>query len=148
MKYTSARLGRIFVLKFDDGDNVQDEIRSFCAKEKVSTAALVFIGALRKGKLVAGPKKPVVPPVPNVVRYRDAWEVMGVGTIFPDERKTPQVHLHASMGQGKKTLTGCIREDSDVFLVIEAFVFEMKGVGAAKMRDPKTGLNLLRVLAG
>jgi uncharacterized protein len=148
MKYTTARLGRIFVLKFDDGDNMQEEIRSFCGKERVSTATLVFIGALRKGKVVAGPKKPVVPPQPNVVSYRDAWEVMGIGTIFPDERKRPQVHLHASLGKGKKTLTGCIRQDSNVFLVIEAFVFEMKNARAAKLRDPRTGLNLLRVLAG
>jgi len=34
-----------------------------------------------------------------------------------------------------------------VFLVIEAVVFELKGVRALKDIDPLTGLNLLKILA-
>ena len=47
----------------------------------------------------------------------------------------------------KKVFTGCIRKDSKVFLVIEAVVFELKGVKATKDIDPSTGLNLLQVQA-
>ena len=50
------------------------------------------------------------------------------------------------MGKKTKTLTGCIRKDSKVFLVIEAVVFELRGVKAAKEIDPGTGLNLLKIL--
>jgi predicted DNA-binding protein with PD1-like motif len=45
-----------------------------------------------------------------------------------------------------KTLTGCVRGKSEVFLVIEAVIFELKGVRATKMIDAKTGLNLLKIL--
>jgi predicted DNA-binding protein with PD1-like motif len=44
-----------------------------------------------------------------------------------------------------KSLTGCVRGKSKVFLVIEAVVFELKGVKALKDIDPSTGLNLLNI---
>jgi predicted DNA-binding protein with PD1-like motif len=66
MEYTQGRIGRVFVLKFDDGDVVLENLKRF-AKE--------------------------------------------------------------------------------VFLVIEAVVFELEGVKATKAIDLKTGLNLLKILA-
>jgi hypothetical protein len=70
---------------------------------------------------------------------------MGIGTVFTNA-KGPQIHIHSAMGKKLKTLTGCLREDSKVFLVIEAIVFELKGVKATKAIDPETGLNLLKIL--
>ena len=55
--------------------------------------------------------------------------------------------IHTAMGKKAKTLTGCVRKASKVFLVVEAVVFELKGVSATKSIDPKTGINLLRVFA-
>ena len=111
----------------------------------LKSAVFLFIGALKKGHLVTGPKKPVIPPEANWVVFRDGWEVMGTGTIFAN-KSAPQVHIHATMGKKDKMLTGCVRKDSKVFLVVEAVIFELKGVKAAKSLDPKTGLNLLRIL--
>ncbi len=145
MNYSEGKIGRIFVIKFDDRDIVTDNIIKFARKEKVSTAAIVFLGAMRKGTLVCGPKKPVMPPLPHKIKFKDAWEGVGFGTIFSG-KDGPQIHLHAAMGQKKNALTGCIREKSEVFGVIEAIVFELKGVKATKAVDPKTGINLLRIL--
>ena len=105
---------------------------------------MIFLGALKKGYLVTGPKKAVIPPEPNWVKFRDGWEVFGIGTIFTN-KKGPQIHIHASLGKKNKVLTGCVRKDSKVFLVIEAVVFELKGVKATKDIDPATGLNLLKI---
>ena len=145
MKYTQGSIGKIFVIKFDNNDVLLDELSFFAKKERVKSAVLVFIGALREGDLAAGPKKPVVPPQPNKVYFKDGWEVMGIGTIFTN-KAGPQIHIHGSMGKKKKVLTGCVRGKSKVFLVIEAVVFELKGVKADKSIDPKTGLNLLKIL--
>jgi predicted DNA-binding protein with PD1-like motif len=144
MKYTQGNIGRIFVLKFNDDDILLDELSRFAKKERLRAAAMVFIGALKKGELVTGPKKPVIPPEPNKVHFKDAWEVMGIGTIFAN-KSGPQIHIHGSMGKKKRVLTGCVRGKSKVFLVIEAIVFELKGVKAAKSIDPATGLNLLKI---
>jgi len=145
MKYTQGKIGRIFLLKFDHGDVLLDRLASFAKKEKLKAATMVFIGALKNGNLVTGPRKPVIPPEPNKISFKDGWEVMGIGTIF-NNSLGPQIHIHSSMGKKLKTLTGCLRKGSKVFLVIEAIVFELKGVKAAKSIDPRTGLNLLRII--
>ena len=145
MQYTQGHIGRIFLLKFENNDILLDKLSEFVKKEKLKAATMVFIGALRQGDLVTGPKKPVIPPEPNKVYFSDGWEVMGIGTIFTN-KSGPQIHIHSSMGKKQKVLTGCIRGKSKVFLVIEAVVFELKGLKATKSIDLKTGLNLLRIL--
>lgn len=144
MQYAKGSIGRIFLLKFSDGDVLLKELIKFAKREQLKSAALVFLGALKKGDLVTGPKKPVIPPDPNWVKFKDGWEVAGIGTIFTN-KKGPQIHIHVSMGKKKKVFTGCVRKDSKVFLVIEAVVFELKGIKATKEIDPKTGLNLLMI---
>jgi len=146
MKYTKGKIGRVFLARFDNRDDFRQELEALSRKEKIRSAVLVFLGALKEGNLVTGPKKPVIPPQPNQVKFRDGWEVLGVGTIFSDKKNSPQLHLHASMGKKNKVLTGCVRDDSKVFLVIEAVIFELSGVKAAKGIDPRTGINLLRIL--
>ncbi|MDD3345171.1 MAG: DUF296 domain-containing protein [Candidatus Omnitrophica bacterium] len=144
MKYTKGSLGRVFLLKFEDKDIFIDELRAFALKERLKTACLVFIGALRDGKLATGPRKPVIPPQPNTASFKDGWEVLGLGTVFTNS-SGPQIHIHTSMGKKKSVLTGCLRGKSRVFLVIEAVLLELKGVKAGKDIDPRTGLNLLHV---
>jgi len=145
MKYTKGSLGRVFLLKFENNDILIDQLSLFVKKEHVKAATMIFIGALRKGGLVTGPKKPVIPPQPNKVAFKDGWEVMGIGTIFVNS-SGPQIHIHSSMGKKNKVLTGCVRGKSKVFLVIEAVVLELKGIKASKDIDPQTGLNLLKIL--
>ncbi len=144
MKYTKGSIGRVFLVKFDDDDILIDKLSSLARKEKIRSAALIFLGALKKGVMVTGPKRPVIPPEPNRVNFKDGWEVMGIGTILTG-KGGPQLHIHGSMGKKNKVLTGCVREKSKVFLVIEAVIFELKGVQAAKSMDPATGLNLLKI---
>ncbi|MFA5039425.1 MAG: PPC domain-containing DNA-binding protein [Candidatus Omnitrophota bacterium] len=144
MEYRQGRLGRIFVLKFSHKEDVKKSLEGFLKKEGLKTAVFVFLGAFGEGRLVTGPKKAVVPPEPNYAAFKDGWEVLGLGTVFPGNG--PQVHMHASMGKKRKTLTGCVRQGVGIFMVIEAVVFELKGVKAAKELDPKTGLNLLKFL--
>jgi hypothetical protein len=146
VRYTKGSIGRVFLIKFDNKDVLLDEIDKLARKERIKAAAFIFLGALREGSLVTGPKKAVIPPEPNWTSFKDAWEVMGIGTIFTN-KKGPQIHIHTAMGKKDKTLTGCIREKTKVFLVIEAVLFELKGISAAKDIDPATGLNLLQIRA-
>ena len=144
MRYSKGSVGRIFLLKFDDDDIMIKELERLARRERLKCAAMIFMGALKKGDLVTGPKKCVIPPEPNWSKFKDGWEVLGIGTVFTNS-KGPQIHVHTSMGKKDKVMTGCVRKDSKVFLVIEAVVFELKGVNATKEVDPKTGLNLLKI---
>jgi uncharacterized protein len=144
MQYTKGSIGRVFLAKFDNDDILIDKLSELAKREKIKAATMVFIGALNKGDLVTGPKKPVIPPEPNKLKFNDGWEVMGIGTIFTN-KKGPQIHIHSAMGKKKSVLVGCVRGKTRVFLVIEAIIFELRGVKAGKDIDPKTGLNLLRI---
>jgi len=145
MKYTKGSIARVFLLKFENNDVVIDKLRDFARKERLRSAVMLFIGALRDGELVTGPKKPVIPPAANKVNFKGGWETLGIGTLFSNPGG-PQIHIHVSMGRKNRAFTGCLRAKSRIFLVIEAVVFELKGVKADKGLDPETGLNLLRIL--
>ena len=75
MKYTKGTIGRVFLLKFCDEDVLVKEIDLFVRKEKIKAATMIFLGALKKGYLVTGPKKAVIPPEPNWVKFRDGGRI-------------------------------------------------------------------------
>ncbi|MDP2831143.1 MAG: DUF296 domain-containing protein, partial [Candidatus Omnitrophota bacterium] len=98
MKYTQGTIGRVFLVKFENNDILIAQLSGLAKKEKIKAATIIFIGALKEGDLVTGPKKPVIPPQPNKMVFKDGWEVMGIGTLFTNT-KGPQIHIHASMGK-------------------------------------------------
>ncbi len=144
MEYTQGSIGRIFLLKFNHGDDIHHELRALVKKERIQSAVLLFIGALKQGHLVTGPKKALIPPEPNWASFQDGWETLGMGTIFQG-KKGAKTHIHVSMGKKDKVMTGCLRKSSEVFLVIEAVVFELNGMKAGKEVDAKTGLEMLKI---
>lgn len=145
MKYSSAKIGRTFVVKFENKDNIVIELEKLVKKEKIKTGFFVFLGGLEKGNIVCGPKKAIIPPRPNKVTFKDAWEVFGTGSIF-EGKAGPQIHLHTSLGKKLKTLTGCIKQKTEVFITLEAFILELKGIKARKEIDKKTGINMIRFM--
>jgi predicted DNA-binding protein with PD1-like motif len=56
---------------------------------------------------------------------------------------TPKIHLHGALGEHGKTLTGCIRKDSRVYLVLEVIVFEVQGISTARPWDAAAGISRL-----
>ncbi len=145
MQYTQGSLGRIFVMRFEPGELLNETIQKFVVTKRIKTGLMVFLGALERGDLVSGPKKAVVPPVPNWVHFRDGWEVMGIASIFSGSQGS-SIHIHSSLGKNEKVLTGCIRKNAKVFIVLEAVLFELRGVSARKELNPETGLTLLEIL--
>jgi predicted DNA-binding protein with PD1-like motif len=141
MRYTSARMGRIFVARVDHGEDLLGELRALLVREGISHGFMLFLGALKEGSLVTGPEEAVIPPVPHWIRFGGGWEVMGMATVYPGEG-VPAIHLHASIGRGERALTGCLRETAETYLVMEVIIIEMLDLPVQKSRDEKTGLLL------
>jgi len=143
MQYSEGRLGRVFVIRLEDGEDLIGSVQRFLAKKGVFTGMIHVIGALREGRLITGPKEPTIPPGPPFVeKLEGAWETLGTATVYPGEGGEPTVHIHASAGHGDRTLTGCLRERATTYLVVEAVVFEFLGLEARRCIDERTGLNL------
>jgi len=141
MQYTEGQLGRVFVVRIDDGEDMLVSLRQFVHDKGVRAGSIVFLGALMNGRMVTGPEEPVIPPVPHFVMFEGGWEVFGVGTIYPGEGG-PHIHYHASVGRAGHALTGCLREKAVTYLIVEAVIYEFTGLSARKEFDEKTQIHL------
>jgi predicted DNA-binding protein with PD1-like motif len=142
MQYSEGRLARVFALRMDDGEDLIASLQKFVQEKKVDSCMALFIGALRDGQAVTGPKMPVIPPIPHYENFDSAWEVFGMATIYQSETG-PRLHIHSAIGKGREAIVGCIRDKARVYLVVEAVLFEFSGLKAKREWDEKTGLHLL-----
>lgn len=144
MDYTTGSIGRVFVARGMDGEDIYAEIEGIAAKENIASAVVWLVGGMRSGKVVVGPKDPNGPIEPTFREFDDARELAGVGTIFRDaDSGKPMLHLHAAIGRGEETIAGCPRGGATVFCVLEAIILELNGVNARRAMDPELGLKLL-----
>ena len=144
MKYAQGRIGRVFVIRLEDGDIVPDCLEAFARDNSISTGHVVLIGGIGAGDVVVGPRdSSAMPPDPMTVPLDGAHEVAGVGVIAPDENGTPVLHIHAALGRSGKTTTGCLRKGVKTWLVGEAIITEILGTNARRVKDPSSGFALL-----
>ena len=143
MQYRSGSIGRAIVIKFEDGDGLVEGITEVARKEGVKAGFFYLLGGMRSAGMVCGPSEPVLPPEPMWESFTDGREVLGIGSVFMKDGE-PAVHLHGAVGKANSTLTGCLRKDTKVFLVVEAILLEVTGVDAMKAVDSKTGIAMLR----
>jgi predicted DNA-binding protein with PD1-like motif len=129
MEYRTGSIGRVFSVRFDEGDLFLEELLHLIQKENIRCGWFNVLGGLREADVVTGPKEPTMPPEPVWSHVRGAREVLGVGSIFWDGDE-PRIHLHAAMGHHGDTLTACIRKGTKVYLVLEAMIFELSGIKA------------------
>ncbi|WP_321505832.1 PPC domain-containing DNA-binding protein [uncultured Methanoregula sp.] len=142
MQYTEGQIGRVFIVRIDDGEDMLESLHRFVQDKGIQTGSILFLGALMNGRMVTGPEEPVIPPVPHFVLFEGGWEVFGVGTIYRGEGGIPHIHYHASVGRSGHALTGCLREEAVTYLIVEAVITEFTGVSARREFDQKTQLSL------
>jgi len=142
MQYRQGSLGRIIVAKIEHGDDLLAELHKLLKVEQIQAGVMLMIGALQDGSLVVGPESCTVPPQPMWREFHDGREILGVATVFT-ENNEPHIHLHASLGRGDEPLTGCIRKETRVYLVVEVILWEILDSEAVRTMDELTGLNLL-----
>jgi uncharacterized protein len=141
MQYSEGQLGRVFVVRIDDGEDMLLSLHKFIRDKEIQAGSIHFLGALMNGRMVTGPEEPVIPPVPHFVMFEGGWEVFGFGTIYPGEGG-PHIHYHASVGRSGHALTGCLREKAITYLIVEAVIMEFTGLTARREFDEKTQLHL------
>src|SRR4030042_2380160 len=96
------------------------------------------------GRGVVGPRKSdEMPPEPVLLPVEGAHEVEGVGIIAPDKDGKPVLHIHASLGRGGRTLTGCLRPGVKTWLGGGGVVYEITGARARGLQDAKRGFGVV-----
>ena len=147
MKYSQASLGRVLVVRLEDGDIVHEAVEEAARAAGVGRAAVILLGGADGGsRVIMGPedgRAAKIVPFERVLH--DVHEMAGVGTIFPDEAGSPKLHLHAAFGRDDQVTAGCIRRGVKTWIVGEVVVIELLGSGATRRLDPTTGFELVEI---
>lgn len=143
MKTAEGRVGRVFVLRLEDGDRLPQCVEDFALERGVSQGFCVLVGGVGSGRIVVGPEHGSVPPKPVLADLFGAHEAAAVGTLFPDESGRPRLHMHATFGKGEEVRTGCIRPGIDIWTIGEFVLVELVGMNLVRRRDAATGFELL-----
>ena len=75
-------------------------ITKIAVSHNIKAAWIQFLGALKQGKLVSGPEKAELPPVPVWQEFSRAWEIIGVGNLFW-EGDSPRLHVQGRWARAK-----------------------------------------------
>jgi predicted DNA-binding protein with PD1-like motif len=144
MKACQGKMGRVFVIRLEDGDVVPGCIERFAEENGVSVGHAVLVGGIGGGEVVVGPRcSQEMPPQPMLLPVDGAHEVVGVGVLAPDEDGKPVLHIHAALGRSGQTMSGCLRPGVETWLVGEVILYEILGVKAVRVRDAESGFSLL-----
>ena len=146
MKYEESKIGRVFILRLEDGEIVHEIIESFAREHQIRAAAMLILGDADDGStLVVGPQEDrILPVIPMTHILRNAHEVAGTGTVFPDEDGAPILHMHMACGRREETITGCIRNGIKVWRVMEVILYELLDTRAVRRKEPPTDFKLLQ----
>lgn len=144
MRYKVGRPGRLVIMRLEDGDEAISAINTVVKETGIKAAVFYILGGLKKARIVVGPEKEEMPPVPVWREIKESHEVIGIGTIFYQDGE-PKVHLHSALGKRDDVVVGCVREKAETFLVLEVFMIEILDIEAVRELDPATGLSLLRL---
>lgn len=145
MKYAEAKSGRVFVIRLEDGDILHEQIEQFAKEKDIKAAYLTVLGGGDRGSvLITGPKdgrsKKIVPQEEHLDCVH---EVVGTGTLFPNEQGETLLHMHLACGRGDSTITGCVRRGVKVWQVMEVILHELVDSTGVRRPDPSTGFELL-----
>jgi predicted DNA-binding protein with PD1-like motif len=144
MQAAQGSMGRVFVLRLEDGDRIPDCIETFAAEQKIMGGMCVLLGGAGTGKLVAGPENgDATPIVPMLRALSGVHEVAAVGTLFADEEGVPRLHMHGAFGRDDQTLTGCVRQGVHVWKIAECVILEIVDSGMLRRVEPSFGFAVL-----
>jgi predicted DNA-binding protein with PD1-like motif len=147
MRYSEGSLGRVFVLRLDDGEPLNKTVEEFAREHGVVRGMAFYVGGGAGGtKMVVGPdasRTDVVIPLYHALEA--PAETFAFGTLFPDEAGEPVLHMHAACGREGEATVGCTRAGLEAWLIGEIVLVEITGIAGERRVDPWSGFGLLEL---
>jgi uncharacterized protein len=146
MQYQEGSIGRVFALRLEEGDRLPDTLEAFARERGIEAAMVIYVGGAKGGsRLVVGPdasrSDAIVPLIHSLTGIQ---EVLGVGTLFPNDQGEPILHMHAATGREGNATVGCSRAGVEVWLVGEVIILEILGTSGRRRTEPPSGFSLLQ----
>jgi predicted DNA-binding protein with PD1-like motif len=146
MKASEGKIGRVFVIRLEDGDVVPDCIQRFAEEKGITVGHVIMVGGIGGGNIVVGPRNAEERPAqPMLLPIDGPHEIVAVGVLAPDEKGKPVLHIHGALGRSGQTMTGCLRPGVTTWVVAEAIIYEITGTKVSRLPDKATGFSLLEM---
>ena len=104
MRFTEGTVGRVFILRLEDGEVLNDTIEAFAREHDVSHALVTYLGGSADGsKVVVGPdaaRPDAVIPLTHAME--GIREVLALGTLSPMRRATRTAHARRRRSRGRR----------------------------------------------
>lgn len=152
MNWSEGSLGRVFVVRLEEGEVFNDTVETFARKRGVDRGMVFLLGGADAGSsVVVGPAvesrsaaSAATAITPLLHSLAAPHETLAVGTLFPGPDGQPTLHMHAAAGREGGATVGCTRAGMVTWLVAEVVILEIMGTNAARRVDPATGFELLQ----
>ena len=83
MQYTEGQIGRVFVVRIDDGEDMLLSLRQFILDKNIQAGSIHFLGALMSGRMVTGPRSRSSPRSPILSCSKAGGRYLGSGPSTP-----------------------------------------------------------------
>ncbi len=144
MQAVQGNLGRVFVLRLEDGDHLPDCIEAYAREQNIQGGLCALLGGIGQGTIVVGPEDGAAEKITAMTQAINAvHEAAAVGTLFPNAAGDMKLHMHTALGRGESSITGCVRLGADVWKVAEVVIIEITSTGLSRKLDPSLGIELL-----
>ncbi|MDD5492564.1 MAG: DNA-binding protein [bacterium] len=145
MKYSEGNIGRVFVVRLEEGDWLPQSIEILAKDKEIKRGICLLVGGIKGGgTIVAGPRQEDAIPIETINQVLNGiHEIVAIGTIFPDEDGIPKLHMHAALGRDQETITGCVRLGIETWKVGEVILLEIINNHAHRIKETATGFELL-----
>ncbi|MFB6357257.1 MAG: PCC domain-containing protein [bacterium] len=108
-------------ITLSDQEPLKESLLDWASSEGVTFAWLQCLGQVRYADVASGQRKNDVQSQKLMQEMSSNRHVHAKGTLVRSG-ESEEVHLHGSMGRGRRTTTGCIAKDPSVFYGMEIFV--------------------------
>lgn len=146
MQNIEGKLGRIFMIRLDEGDEIPAALERFAAEKNIRHGFVILLGGIDRGRVVVGPRQATERPLqPLLVAVDAPHEIAALGVLAPDVSGKPVLHIHGACGRAGAAFAGCLRPGVSAWLTAEAILYEMVDVAAVRVADPTTGVMMLEI---
>ena len=82
MKSSEGHIGRVFVIRLEDGDVLPSCLELFAIEKGIKVGHIILIGGIGGGEIVVGPhKSDEMPPQPMLLPIDGSHEMKGLGQV-------------------------------------------------------------------
>lgn len=142
---TEGSVGRVFILRLEDGDEIAPCIEKFARDHGIQTGYVSFIGGATGGEISIGARSSAARPVdPAVQKVEGACDAAACGLLAPGNDGQPVLQLHGSFGREAAALTGGVRPQVKTWVTGEAILYEILGANCRRVPDSASGLAFLQ----